>query len=326
MTGVQTCALPISSGVLALNNSASGNFTNITDLSTLGNGNMFLGTLAVRGGRFTGSSLAPGSGGKYRLGGGGCYVYNTYGQSPGGNPPGNYPLQIQNGVLNGANSVQIGENKADGGGAVYLAGNNTFSGDLDVQGLSALSYTYTYMGPRTSLEAKALPSGQNSLGNANGTLNLHNSELWIVPNLANNGVAKGTLSFEGRSRIVVDDSNGGIATTLTLTNVNRLNRGVLLVGNYRNTTFGATSRVLVTGTAPAVNNGIVEPSILAWQNCGNYSPQNGGSLDFAAFSAGNGFTNFLAYVAPASDNTQICSASGAYAGTYNVSLLSKTTI
>ena len=83
-------------------------FTAISSQSSVGNGNIFLGSTGT--GTFAGASLAAGTGGVYRLGGGGG------------------TLTVTNGVLSGANSLVVGSTLTNGGGTVVLGAANSYTG------------------------------------------------------------------------------------------------------------------------------------------------------------------------------------------------------
>ena len=261
-----------SSGVLALE-TGSNTFTMISDLSTVGNGRMFLGS--VGGGNFTGTALAPGLDNKYRLGGGGL---------------GSGALSISNSVLSGTASLQVGLPKWEGGGQVILNASNTFTGDIDVYSMPVPSFNgpgntaaSPMVGGISSLVGKNVAGG-NALGDTNGAVHLHCGDLAI---LAGNGTGqkKGALDFEGGSSLTAILSTG--SNYLTLASLTRSNRGILFF-DFANKAQQAACRILSTNTPP-VNNGMVDP----W---GCYiSVAYALGPDFATYDASLGVGQFAAY-------------------------------
>jgi fibronectin-binding autotransporter adhesin len=132
------------------------------------------------------------------------------------------------------------------------------------------------------------------------------------------------LNYRGGSTLSID-TNGttaGRVTTLSTESLERLDRGTLMIRNIANTatTFGTltgTQKLLVTGTAPTVTNGMVGADIAFWGGTASndqslplfatYDPVHG--FQPAAFTAAG--TAALLAGAP---NTQITDISGVALG------------
>lgn len=224
-----------SDGVVALGATYSG----AIDQSALGNGTCFLGTVA--GGTFAGTSLAPCQDGTWRLGAGGGTMAT---------------LTIAQPVLVGDADLRVGRSGWHGNGTVLLAGANTFTGDIDVTGITYFNrdpgaYGASLIG--SQLGARSLSAG-NALGDPAGTVRLHNSRLLFQQAAnANASVRKETLQFEGRSRLHLDFNN--YVGQMLFGNIERANRGTLTLYDQRSS-FAVRER-LVVDSPPAEANGIV---------------------------------------------------------------------
>jgi autotransporter-associated beta strand protein len=115
-------------GVFAIN---SATFDAITDLDAALPDNWFLGSTAA--GTFTGTSLAPGNGNVYRLGGGagGVGGGGTGSGAGGGGATLTFPTAN---VLTGTATVEIGSTLLNGGGAVTLTAVQDYTGGTTIQG------------------------------------------------------------------------------------------------------------------------------------------------------------------------------------------------
>ncbi|HEX8912787.1 MAG TPA: autotransporter-associated beta strand repeat-containing protein, partial [Humisphaera sp.] len=135
-------------GVFGINTTLAA--TTTLDLSTLGGGGMYLGSQGT--GTYAAATLTP-DGTVYRLGGGGG------------------TLTIANGVLVGANTVQIGDpltattTRANGAGTVVLAAANSYTGTTNIATGSVLSITNGGALGSTAAGTTAAAGGALSLSN-----------------------------------------------------------------------------------------------------------------------------------------------------------------
>jgi len=258
-----------SGGVLAIDNT----FSSDLDMSALGDGDMFLGSRDT--GTFSGSSLNPGIGNLYRLGGG--FQKKV--------------LTISSSVLTGTAGLQVGCAKQRGGGSVYLASPNDFSGDIDVIGLPAFWREPDILDHGSYLYGKADVNGGSPFGNTNGTISLHCGRLSL-----NQGVYSATptitrkevLSVEGRGRLYMDCGN--YENHFKFGSLVRQNRGVLTIDTRRQS-LGDKERILFE-TAPTVVNGMLPPWILSEKNATAADDQH--FLTYAPTTGVDFFTNYVA--------------------------------
>jgi len=165
-------------GVYGINYSGDGS---VTSLSSLYNGNWFLGSFTT--GTYTGASLAAGNGSKYRFGGGGG------------------TLTVQNNVLIGANDLVVG---GTGGGNVILPGANTYTGKTTLQnGTLRVSSLNKVVGGSASSSLGA-PSSV-----ANGTIDIGSGSNAVT--LAYTGTGETTdrvVNFTGTTGTVAFTNSG----------------------------------------------------------------------------------------------------------------------
>ena len=273
--------------------------TAITNESALGDGAMFLGTLS--GGTLNATTLLPGTGDVYRLGGGGPGITSA-----------NYKnTLVVNSVLADANSssasLQVGNTEWLGGatgGGVSLTHANTFSGEIDVYGPAAFNGAYateTYANVSSVLQGTAqTASGASPFGSSAGSVNLHNGVLQLTGVSSGQAVTKGALTFEAASRIVVNATSGDYPTSLTFASIGRptgsnavangSSNGILLFSASQG--LGGTTEKLVSnaGVAMDPSSGTLVAPYMLYGTGG----QNAGA-DFMTYGTSAGFSKFTAY-------------------------------
>jgi autotransporter-associated beta strand protein len=266
--GIPTIS-PHSTGVIAIETQK---FDAISSLEKIGDGTLRLGTF--NGGEFTGKTLAPGAGNLYRLGGGGSSRFRNSGS-----------LIIHEPVLNGSAGVEVGSTAWWGVGNVVLEGANTFTGPLTVQSPPPVGEAFNFV---TSLTGIAQPTpGANPLGSAQGPVLLDDAMLQLTGVKGGQPVAKGTLTVEGHSAILLDSSTG--PANLTFGDVQRQGQSVLTLESPATNSLGITGQMHVGSW----NQGraVVDPNVLCMQ--GDTNPA---TVDFASYDPKSGVRPFAAYV------------------------------
>ena len=249
-----------SHGVIALGTQ----YNTSLDMKTLGDGFCFLGTHS--GATFAGDSLAPAADGIWRLGAGGGTVNNA--------------LTISKAVLTGNHSLQVGSDGWQGNGYVTLTAANTFSGDIDVTGLTYFDRDPGPVVIGSQLGLISLSNG-NAWGDPDGTIFLHNSRLYFYQSAGGTPSAhKAKLKFEGRSRINLNFNN--YTSTLIFGELERVNRGTLHVYDTRSS-LGNLERLKIENP-PTETNGIV-PAWLVKER----------GTHFLTLAPDNGYVEFAGY-------------------------------
>lgn len=268
-------------GVLAINGGTTPTsplYGTAINESTLYNGNWFLGS--QNGSIYNGSTIIPGNGNLYRLGGGGgaLYLYNSNDLSADGN-----------------NSVQIGAAAVNGGGTViyvqqmsYSGATNIVNGTLemgnnDVPGGGGIGEVDNSMPTGTVLTF----GGSNGTSTTNGTLDLQGDNQLltaaqslnvaasadptkqIITSNLNRGGAPATLTIDTTAGSttwagVIKDGSGQVALTIQ---GNTPGNGMTLTGNntYSGTTNVGDGLVLQVGNGGATG-GIASPVSLGNQS------------------------------------------------------------
>jgi fibronectin-binding autotransporter adhesin len=297
-----------SAGVYGIDGATAHSYS--LNMSTLGNGRMFLGS--ITGGTYSGTTLGAGAGSTYRLGGG---------TTSGGLS--NLILTGTN-VLTGNNDLIVGSglNANASYGRTIIAANQDFVGDVTINtdGLLATRVNGgTPFGDPTNpitvfgtiaangssgvfssgvLSNLTLKPGSsvvldnqnfsNSAGGNNNdrwadtapvTLNGANFTLTSARS-ADSSEVIGGVNFNGNTSIALNgSSNTPGLSALSVASLNRSERGVLTVSGQG--TLGSSgsgnSQLIVTGSAPAVTNGIVAPWMVR------------SDANFLTYSAPNGF-------------------------------------
>lgn len=219
----------------------SGTIADAIDQSAIGDGLSFLGT-CISNATLNSASILPCSDGVWRLGAG---------------SPGTGVLSVNKAALTGTNSLQVGAAKWNGNGIVALKAANTFSGRIDVTGITLFDREPdppNYNGLGAQLQTQSLANGVPALGSVSAPLFLHNSMLKFSQSTANVTTRlRDTLQFEGRSTIYLDCNLN--PAPLTFGRLQRENRGALQLYNGR--VKQGTYEKLFVETLPDMPNGIV---------------------------------------------------------------------
>jgi autotransporter-associated beta strand protein len=218
-------------GLLALDGPS---YSAINDLSALGGGQMFLG--AYKGGTFAGTTLAPGAGSVYRLGGGGGI------------------LAFSSGVLTGAGSAVQVSTLAGPAGTVRLLAGNTYGGGTTVN-------------PNSTLAGQAQTSG-SPFGSSSGPVTINSGTLQLDGTNVTSTVNVGALTAIGAA--MVKSSQPTLAATNTLAFDSAVltpsNAIFLLTSQTVPTTLGGKERITVVNNPPVVVNDMVAPGWLFLNN------------------------------------------------------------
>lgn len=221
--------LPDAVGVLAAD---FANFNAITSLAALGSGKMFLG--AYGGGTFSGTALAPGADGVYRLGGGGG------------------TLTINNSVLAGAgNTVQVG---LPGIATVNGVGNITLLSTNSWGGGSTVNYGSTLRGNAQAIDS---PFGSSTAGMTIncGTLRLDGINTPSVTNKI------GTMTVNGAATLHLNQTNAR-TNGLVVAGLSARDQAAPYVVQLNGSglaNLGVKERIVLASSAPVPVNGMVSP-------------------------------------------------------------------
>ncbi len=221
--------------------SIGGTIADDIDQSALGDGLSFLGVCGGNG-TLNGNVILPSSDGVWRLGAG---------------SPNSGVLSINKAALAGTNSLQVGAAAWNGNGSVALKAANTFSGRIDVTGITLFDREPDppgYGGIGSQLQTQSLAGGVPALGSVSAPLYLHNSLLKFTQSAANVTTRlRDALQFEGRCTIYLDCNNA--PAPLVFGRLQRENRGSLQLYNGR--VKQGTNEKLFVETLPDMPNGIV---------------------------------------------------------------------
>ena len=269
----------------------------------LGNGYMAYGS--CNGGTYTGAALPSDADGVYR------FVVTGAGGISGGNyPAGSFfysgagltldAAGTTTGVLTGNTitgalnkSVVVSENSSlnawNGFQWTTTLDANDFGGSLTVYpGAGFAGYAQPASASYAGYDA-------SPFGTAAGAINLVGGGLKLIGAANGLPVNKGALNFQGSSYIALNGGSGNVAS-LTFTNINRLNGGVLVL-DLANTNGGTYEQLIDANHASdfTVNNGMVAPWAISWRGSGSFlTYDNTNGLMVAAFTD----TNNLAAAGP----------------------------
>ena len=259
-----------SEGVIGIVSSVYSNA--ITDLSRVGNGYMFLGT-DRNGGTFAGTTLAPGAGNCYRLGGGN---------------DGGATLTISNNVLTGSASLQVGQVAWWGNSTVLLKGSNTFSGNIDVRGMLTMNNAGAGTMGSTLAGNAQTATNTSPFGATNGAVTLVGGALRVYGVSNGKPVAKGPVTYAGNARVLVDPTANIFTTTVVVADLIRSNNAVLTV-NPVHALLGTAERLFVTN----FNDSTFLPPYLVFNS--NQTATNGPDFLWYDKTGGTGVRRYMAY-------------------------------
>jgi autotransporter-associated beta strand protein len=241
-------------------------FDAVKDMSMIGDGTLRLSS--VHGGIFSGDTLRPGAGNRYRFGGGIVY--------------GAAALTIEHGVLAGSAGVEMGSTAWWGNGNLVLKGANSFCGPLVLQG-----FTMTDNGSYSSSLDGIAQTGANEspFGAADGAVVLHTSVLKLTGATGGQAVSKGLLTFEGNPTVTLDGSAG--PSHLNVADIKRSDRSVFTINAVKGD-LGEKEQFQVTGWS--AHSGLQSPYLVYEQDASH--------LDFLSYDGrnGTGFHRFSDYV------------------------------
>lgn len=300
-------------GVLALNTI----YSNALDMRALGDGMWYLGSTTNgvgANGAYDAASLAPGFNNTYRLGAGGSTLFfgtngtanvikNTDATTPSSLVIG-APLSLQNnGVIgSGSGNVVLLTNQSYTGGTVInRASTLDFRGTLSTSGietyggLNVAGETGTFLKdgtganipvtlrPGSTLRFDNTAAGVLPLASTQGrwedsaAIDLDNASVRLQGNAAVEvSETVGAINVKGGSTIEIVRGVAGRSTELRTPAINRVGRGVaVFVSNSE--TLGSDERVIITGAAPTVTNGMVAPWMVTATNSEflTYNPDTG---------------------------------------------------
>jgi autotransporter-associated beta strand protein len=285
-----------SSGVLALGTV----YTQALDMSTLGDGMWFLGSMTNgigANGAYDAATLRPGLANAYRLGAGGSTLFlgtngntnvltDVNSQTPSSLVVG-APMTVQNAApLNAATGVVVlmGNQNYTGATTVNRSSTLDFRGTLTTSGIenygtvNVAGEAGTFINPLTgnNIPVTLRPGG---------TIRFDNTTAGVLPVTATEGRWKDNASLaltdnvvrlQGNAAVEVTETVGGIdavsganrlevvravpgrGTELRTPSITRSGNGTLQFVNT-GSQLGSDERVIVTGTAPTVTNGMVAP-------------------------------------------------------------------
>jgi autotransporter-associated beta strand protein len=246
-----------SSGVLGIDTTS---FNAVSDLSALGNGRMTLGTIA--GGTFSGTTLAPGSDGIYRLSGSavGTLTVNKTNVLTGS-------AAVQVGAPFGLGGREWGAPNAGGWGWVNVTGPQNYTGG-SVVGFSSL------------FEGTGQTNGWSPFGSASGGMTLNGGFVQLdggsapvtndVGQLTVHGSGSVVANQAGTAITVIQASLGGRSSAAPW--VLMLNGGSVGAGRSLG---GTKERIVLSGGGPTVSNNMVAPYLITLRSPGANRPYQG---------------------------------------------------
>ena len=291
-----------SGAVLAINTI----YTQTLNLATIGNGFSYLGSTTNgvgANGSYDAATLGAGAGNTYRLGAGGATLF--FGSNGNSN------------ILTGANSVVIGlpfsveNNNVIGNvsGTIVLLGSQNYTGStyinrnsaFDFRGTLATSGIETYgslnvagdngtfigagavtLRPGSTLRfdnSSGVPTAAAGRWTDSTAIALDNATVRLQGNTALE-VAEtvGAITTQGGSFIEIVRGVHGRGTELRTSSISRVNNGTIQF-NHNNEQLGSDERLIITGAAPTVTNGMVAPWMVSNTN-----------TEFLTYNADTGFT------------------------------------
>lgn len=302
-----------SNGVLALGTV----YTQELDMRAIGDGMWFLGSatnMVGANGSYEAATLKPGLGDTFRLGAGGSTLF--FGATGVSNILSDVNQITPSKLLVGAPSV-VQNPGPWASGTVVLMGNQNFTGETTVHFQSQLDFrgslttsamkVYgtvnaageggTFINPITNnnIPVTLMPGGFVRLDNTMGVLpvtstegrwkdnapfSLKNNVLRLQGNSAVEVVETvGAITADsGGNRIEVVRAATGRGTELRTPSISRLGNGTLQF-IHNGSTLGSDERVIITGAAPTVTNGMVAPWMMSASD-----------IQFVTYNSDTGFT------------------------------------
>jgi len=296
-------------GVLSLN---VANYNTAINLATFGNGTWFLGSGGS--GSYSPTTLTPGTGNLYRLGGGG----------------GTLTLNGTN-VLTGTNGVQIGFGGLNGGGQVTVSQSQNYSGTTSILGGTLAVSADNRLGnviPGSSgniiinggtLSAtvgfsmdsrRGIALGPTS-GSGTGTINVASGTHTFGGIISNNGSGTGGLTKTGTGTLVLSSGantytgatnlNGGVTSFTALNDLGQgtaigFNGGTLLwaAGNTADITARAVTTTSTSGAVFDTGANNVSFATSAITGTGSITKQGSGTLSLDTANSYTGATTITA--------------------------------
>ena len=302
-------------GVLALN----AIWTNALDLRALGDGTWYLGSTGNAvgaNGSYDAPTLAPGFNNTYRLGAGGATLF--FGSNGNSNVVTNVDASSPAGLLVGAPmSLQNNGIIGNGSGNVVFLTSQNYTGTTVVNRLSTLDFRgtlntssiETYGGLNVAGEQGTFLIGGSGANipvtlRPGATLRFDNASAGVPPVTATQGrwedaasvtLDNATLRLQGNAAVEVSETVGAITAKggsfievvrgvigrtaeLRTSGITRVGAGTITF-NTNSDMLGSDERVIVTGTAPAVINGMVAPWMVSNTN-----------TEFITYNADTGFS------------------------------------
>lgn len=314
-TSVPTALRATGGGVLGIGGST---FATL-DLSKLGDGTFRVGANFIASGNGTISGLVtPGAGNVARFGGGGTVTLSgTNGLT------GVTALEVGSDLINGGFRTSITGTAQNG--TVLLSGANNYTGGTTVNRSSVLRFQNLSLGngavnnfgtltaegaagtfinggvqlPVNLYGGSTLRFDSSALTTATDTdrwqdsaainLNAGTLQLDARNNNSTTNETVGTISYAGGSAISLQRNNVGAAQIVQLQtpSLTRVGAGTLEIARGANSGFGTNVKLLATGTAPTVANGMISPSIMVIDatRLTNFATYDANGINNAAYTA-----------------------------------------
>lgn len=311
-TNYYTTAVNPASGVLALNTI----YTQTLDMLALGDGMWYLGSTTNglgANGSYDAATLGAGLGNTYRLGAGGATLF--FGSNGNTNILSNNSVTgASNSLIVGAPmSVENSASLGGGSGTVVLLGSQNYTGStfinrgstLDFRGTLATSSIETYGGLNVAGEAGTFIGAGVVTLRPGSILRFDNTSAGVLPvaDVAGRwadatGIAldNSTLRMQGNAAVETSETVGAITTTggsfievvrgvigrgteIRTSGISRVGFGTIQM-NHNGSQLGTDERLIVTGVAPTVTNGMVGPWMVSNTD-----------IQFLTYNANTGFTD-----------------------------------
>lgn len=329
-----TSATNPSGSVLAINTI----YTQPLDQRALGDGMGYLGSTTNyvgANGLYDAASLRPGAGNTYRLGAGGSTLFLGLSNA---NVLANVNAATPSSLVVGAPLIVDGNNEAlrNGSGTVVLLNNNNFTGatfinrlsTLDVRGTLATSGIENYGTLNIAGEAGTLVGAGSVTNRPGSVLRLDNTSAGVLPVSSAQGrwadatgvaLNSSTLRLQGNTAVETQETVGAITaqggsfldivrgvvgrgTELRTPSIGRVGNGTIQF-NTNDGQLGSDERLLVTGAAPVVTNGMVAPWLVTATNSQFLTYNATTGFTAAGFSRNQGAATLAATVSAPADRT-----------------------